>query len=87
MSRIGKAFELGTESWCCCGAGRYDLRAWRIVLTMGKKGKGRKRREANFKASHDVKEMAPPPVTKDINAVPAKLRRIMQFKEAGNTGM
>jgi len=54
---------------------------------MGKKGKGRKRREANFKASHDVKEMAPPPVTKDINAVPAKLRRIMQFKETGNPGM
>jgi len=53
---------------------------------MGKKGKGRKRRESNFKASHDVKEMAPPPITKDINAVPAKLRRIMQFRETGNPG-
>nr|XP_024360353.1 uncharacterized protein LOC112274813 isoform X2 [Physcomitrium patens] len=53
---------------------------------MGKKGKGRKRREANFKASHPdaMPRLAPPPDLKDINAVPAKLRKIMQFKEIGN---
>lgn len=55
---------------------------------MGKKGKGRKRREANFKASHPdaMPRLAPPPDLKDINAVPAKLRKIMQFKEIGNLG-
>lgn len=51
---------------------------------MGKKGKGRTRREANFKASHDVKELAPPPAATDLFAVPAKLRRIMQFNETKN---
>ncbi|KAG0607711.1 hypothetical protein M758_8G048700 [Ceratodon purpureus] len=55
---------------------------------MGNKGKGRKRREANFKASHPdaVARLAPPPATKDISAVPSKLRRIMQFREAGVAG-
>jgi hypothetical protein len=56
---------------------------------MVNKGKGRKRRESNFKASHpdSMPRLAPPPATKDISAVPAKLRRIMQFKESGSAGM
>jgi hypothetical protein len=53
---------------------------------MGMKGKGRKRREANFKASHPeaANRLAPPPATKDVSAIPSKLRKIMKFKETGS---
>lgn len=62
---------------------------WNIcscIFRMGMKGKGRKRREANFKASHPeaANRLAPPPATKDVSAIPSKLRKIMKFKETGS---
>ncbi|KAJ7517583.1 hypothetical protein O6H91_03G094900 [Diphasiastrum complanatum] len=47
------------------------------------KGKGRRRRESNFKSSHSsaaLSQLPPPPSHKDAAALPSKLRKIMQLK-------
>ncbi|XP_077216140.1 coiled-coil protein isoform X2 [Tasmannia lanceolata] len=43
-------------------------------------GKGRKRREKNFRAAHGGNSsLPPPPKSRDLDALPSKLRRIMEF--------
>ncbi|KAL3680754.1 hypothetical protein R1sor_023710 [Riccia sorocarpa] len=58
----------------------------------GKKGLPRgqatkRKTDVDFKDAHStVSELAPPPVGKDIMAIPAKLRRIMELKNAVASG-
>ncbi|KAJ3672483.1 hypothetical protein LUZ60_007204 [Juncus effusus] len=48
-------------------------------------GKGRRRREKNFLSSHGGdKRLPPPPKVKELDALPSKLRRLMQFKNSNN---
>ncbi|KAL8114296.1 uncharacterized protein LOC141664146 isoform X1 [Apium graveolens] len=44
-------------------------------------GKGRKRREKNYKAAHGEKNrrLPPPPVSSSLDALPSKLRHILNF--------
>ncbi|XP_068649304.1 uncharacterized protein [Aristolochia californica] len=44
-------------------------------------GKGQRRREKNYLAAHGGNNtLPPPPKTSDLDAVPAKLRKLMEFK-------
>ncbi|XP_024539042.1 coiled-coil domain-containing protein 137-like [Selaginella moellendorffii] len=46
------------------------------------KGKARRRRQHNYEAAHRTGlELAPPPVMKDVDAIPSKLRAIMKFMD------
>lgn len=44
-------------------------------------GKGRKRREKNYRAAHGEKNrlLPPPPVSSSLEALPSKLRQILKF--------
>ncbi|KAK1376276.1 H/ACA ribonucleoprotein complex [Heracleum sosnowskyi] len=44
-------------------------------------GKGRKRREKNYRAAHGEKNrrLPPPPVSSSLDALPSKLRQILKF--------
>ncbi|KAL6008027.1 hypothetical protein ACLOJK_033533 [Asimina triloba] len=54
--------------------------AWR---KMG--GKGQRRREKNYKAAHGGDgRLPPPPISTDLDAIPSKLRRIIQFTSTGS---
>ncbi|KAI5075721.1 hypothetical protein GOP47_0009797 [Adiantum capillus-veneris] len=51
------------------------------------KGKGRRRRRANYLAAHDSHAILPaPPTVSDFVAVPSKLRRIITLKSASPYG-
>jgi hypothetical protein len=44
-------------------------------------GKGRRRREKNYAASHGGdKRLPPPPKVKEMEALPSKLRLLMKFR-------
>ncbi|KAL0924495.1 hypothetical protein M5K25_005328 [Dendrobium thyrsiflorum] len=46
-------------------------------------GKGQRRREKNYLAAHGGNQRLPPPPTaKDLEALPSKLRKIMEFKNS-----
>ncbi|EFJ32451.1 hypothetical protein SELMODRAFT_85495 [Selaginella moellendorffii] len=46
------------------------------------KGKARRRRQHNYEAAHRTGlELAPPPVMKDVDAIPSKLRAIMKIMD------
>ncbi|XP_008778656.2 uncharacterized protein LOC103698423 [Phoenix dactylifera] len=49
-------------------------------------GKGRRRREKNYQAAHGgVTRLPPPPKLKELEALPSKLRKIMEFKNPSST--
>eukprot|EP01018_Ginkgo_biloba_P016137 Gb_31695 [translate_table: standard] len=48
--------------------------------------KGRRRREKNYRAAHGGHApLAPPPTSKDIDAIPSKLRRIIQLRNSSDS--
>jgi len=48
-------------------------------------GKGQRRREKNFLAAHGgASRLPPPPNLKELDALPSKLRKIMQLKNQGS---
>ncbi|KAH0669959.1 hypothetical protein KY285_024108 [Solanum tuberosum] len=52
-------------------------------------GKGKKRREKNYRAAHGgTTRLPPPPNTSSIDAIPSKLRQIMAFsdRKKGDSG-
>ncbi|XP_058104704.1 uncharacterized protein LOC131248440 [Magnolia sinica] len=50
-------------------------------------GKGQRRREKNYKAAHgDNSRLPPPPKPSDLDALPSKLRRIIDFKTPAPIG-
>ncbi|GLT84465.1 hypothetical protein SLE2022_026930 [Rubroshorea leprosula] len=50
-------------------------------------GKGRRRREKNYKAAHGgPARLPPPPDPSQVEALPSKLRKIMSFTSASNQG-
>ncbi|PKU81641.1 uncharacterized protein LOC110114765 [Dendrobium catenatum] len=49
-------------------------------------GKGRRRREKNYLAAHGGdKRLPPPPTAKELEALPSKLRKIMEFKNSSGS--
>ncbi|KAL3675302.1 hypothetical protein R1sor_025250 [Riccia sorocarpa] len=74
------------------GGGRGGGRGGRGGAGRGKKGPPRgqatkRKTDVDFKDAHStVSELAPPPVGRDIMAIPAKLRRIMELKNAVASG-
>lgn len=44
--------------------------------------KGKRRREKNYLAAHGGFTLAPPPTAKDMEAIPSKLRRLMELKNS-----
>lgn len=47
-------------------------------------GKGQRRREKNYRAAHGGEtRLPPPPILKELDAIPFKLRKIMELK-SGN---
>ncbi|KAM3301190.1 hypothetical protein P3S67_015691 [Capsicum chacoense] len=51
-------------------------------------GKGKKRREKNYRAAHGgTTKLPPPPTTSSIDAIPTKLRQIMGFSGDGKVSL
>ncbi|KAG1360545.1 coiled-coil domain-containing protein [Cocos nucifera] len=49
-------------------------------------GKGQRRREKNYRAAHGGdNRLPPPPKLKELEALPSKLRKIMEFKNPSST--